>query len=592
MAGRIPRDFIDDLISRADIVDIVDARVKLKKAGKNHQACCPFHNEKSPSFSVSQEKQFYYCFGCGAKGNVISFLMEFDRLEFPEAIEELASIYGLEVPREKGNFTQTTPEQKSQREQDYALMESVTRFFQHQLKHHAQSASVVDYLKSRGLTGDIVKAWDIGFAPPEWDAVLKTFGADEHKQSRLLELKLINENDNKKRFDFFRNRVMFPIRDKRGRVVGFGGRVMQDDGPKYLNSPETPIFHKGYELFGLYQARQANRKLEQVLVVEGYMDVVALSQFGIDYAVAALGTATTPEHVQMLFKSTPQVICCYDGDKAGRTAAWRALENALPYLKDGCIMKFMFLPDGEDPDTMVRQIGKEKFEALYQDAQPLSKFFFENLLSQHDVSSIEGKAALRSQAKPLIEKISGENQKELLLNELAKICGDAQAINDGPTSSGMQQRKPFEQDFKKPKLQATPVRALLKILINHPSFASQYPEVKIQSIKHLNIKGIGVLVEVHEYCQQNPDSNAARVLEAFRSHPHVKHIEAVAVSDIFEDVDLVREYFDSFKSLISAHINARLEALKAKSRFSALSPTEEQELSLLLQKQMKAKHQS
>lgn len=590
MAGRIPRDFIDDLISRSDIVDIIDARVKLKKAGKNHQACCPFHNEKSPSFSVSQEKQFYYCFGCGAKGNVVSFLMEFDRLEFPEAIEELANIYGLEVPREKGNFTQTTPEQKSQREQDYALMESVTRYFQHQLKHHTQSSKVVDYLKNRGLTGDIVKKWDIGFAPPEWDSVLKTFGTDESKQSRLLELKLINENDNKKRFDFFRNRVMFPIRDKRGRVVGFGGRVIEDDGPKYLNSPETPIFHKGYELFGLYQARQANRKLEQVLVVEGYMDVVALSQFGINYAVAALGTATTPEHIQMLFKSTHEVICCYDGDKAGRSAAWRALENALAYLKDGCIMKFMFLPDGEDPDTMVRQIGKEKFEAMYKQAQPLSKFFFENLLSQHDLSSIEGKAALRSQAKPLIEKISGENQKELLLNELAKICGDNQS-KEGQNTKAMQQRKPFEQDFKKPTLQATPVRAMLKILINHPSFASQYPEVKIQSIKHLSIKGIGMLAEIHAYCEQHPKSNAARVLEAFRDHPHIRHIEAIAVSDIFDKVDLVQEYFDSFNSLINSHINARLEALKAKSRFAPLSHAEEEELNLLLQKQARAKRQ-
>lgn len=406
MAGRIPRDFIDDLIARSDIVDIIDARVKLKKAGKNHQACCPFHNEKSPSFSVSQEKQFYYCFGCGAKGNVVSFLMEFDRLEFPEAIEELAKTYGVDVPREKGGAPAPTAQQKSQREHDYQLMESVTRYFQHQLKHHSKAPAVIEYLKGRGLSGDVVKAWDMGFAPPEWDSVLKTFGTDEHKQSRLLELKLITENDNKRRFDFFRNRVMFPIRDKRGRVVGFGGRVMQDDGPKYLNSPETPIFHKGFELFGLYQARQNNRKLDRLLVVEGYMDVVALSQFDINYAVAALGTATTPEHIQAMFKSTTEVVCCYDGDRAGREAAWRALENALPFLKDGVGMKFLFLPDGEDPDTMVRKIGKDEFESLLNKAVPLSKFFFDNLLQRHLVSSNEGKAALKAEAMPLIEKNS------------------------------------------------------------------------------------------------------------------------------------------------------------------------------------------
>lgn len=587
MAGKIPRDFIDDLISRSDIVDIIDARVKLKKAGKNHQACCPFHNEKSPSFSVSQEKQFYYCFGCGAKGNVISFLMEFDRLEFPEAVEELASIYGLDVPREEGNFSKTTPEQKSQREQDYAMMESATRFYQHQLKHHKDAAHVIDYLKNRGLTGEVVKAWDIGFAPPEWDATLRTFGTDEHKQSRLLELKLITENDNKKRFDFFRNRVMFPIRDKRGRVVGFGGRVIKDDGPKYLNSPETPIFHKGFELFGLYQARQAHRNLDRLLVVEGYMDVVALSQFGIHYAVAALGTATTPEHIQTMFKSTQEVVCCYDGDKAGKAAAWRALENALPHLKDGNIMKFMFLPDGEDPDTMVRQIGREAFEALFQDALPLSKFFFDNLLKQHDISSIEGKAALKAQAKPLIDKIVAPNQKDMLRAELARICGEA-SQNQSASMRRVQtgNSKGYNSDtYKTPKLQITPIRMLMKILIHHPHFATDYPKVKIQNIRAMNIKGVTLLANIHQYCIDNPSSNAARLLEAFREHPHISHLETLASTEFSDAVDLSHEYIDSFRAIINSNIKARIEKLTALAHAGTLSAQEDKELTLLLKKQ-------
>ena len=332
MSGRIPREFIDDIIARTDIVELVDSRVRLKKAGRNHQACCPFHDEKSPSFTVSQDKQFYHCFGCGAHGNVISFLMEFDRLEFPEAIEELAQYHSIEVPREKGGAPPPSAEQKQQKESDYELMEKVAKFFAQQLRIHPDKAKAVNYLKNRGLSGEIVKAFDMGYAPPEWDSVLKNFGVSPEYQRQLLDLKLITENDNRRRFDFFRDRIMFPIRDKRGRVIGFGGRVLDDGGPKYLNSPETRIFHKGHELYGFYQAKQAHRNLTRVMIVEGYMDVVALGQFGIDYAVASLGTATTAEHIQMLFRATSEVVCCYDGDRAGREAAWRALENALPYL--------------------------------------------------------------------------------------------------------------------------------------------------------------------------------------------------------------------------------------------------------------------
>jgi len=587
MAGRIPRDFIDDLIARSDIVDIVDARVKLKKAGKNHQACCPFHNEKSPSFSVSQEKQFYYCFGCGAKGNVISFLMEFDRLEFPEAIEELAKTYGVDVPREKGGAPAPTPQQKSQREQDYQLMESVTRYFQHQLKHHSHAPEVIEYLKGRGLSGDVVKAWDMGFAPPEWDSVLNTFGTDEHKQSRLLELKLISENDNKRRFDFFRNRVMFPIRDKRGRVVGFGGRVMQDDGPKYLNSPETPIFHKGFELFGLYQARQNNRKLERLLVVEGYMDVVALSQFDIDYAVAALGTATTAEHIQAMFKSTSEIVCCYDGDRAGREAAWRALENALPFLKDGVGMKFLFLPDGEDPDTMVRKIGKEAFENLLSRAVPLSKFFFDNLLQRHSIASNEGKAALKSEAMPLIEKIQGDTQRELLMFDLSKLFGEeAKETLARDIKNANSRKAPRKIDYQLPqKIKQSPLRMMLRLLMDSPNLASDCTNVKLAPLKNTAISGIPLLIDLHSYCYANPKASTGMVLEAFRDHPNSRHLAQLLESDVVSsDTSTKALYVDCFKNLIKWHFRARLDELEAKTKFSELTEQEQQELSLLMRK--------
>ena len=588
MAGRIPRDFIDDLIARSDIVDIIDARVKLKKAGRNYQACCPFHNEKSPSFSVSQEKQFFYCFGCGAKGNVISFLMDFDRLEFPEAVEELAKNYGLEVPREKGQFPSASPEKRNEREQDYQVMESVARFYESQLKQHEKAPSVIDYLKSRGLSGEIVKHWGIGYAPNEWDAVLRQFGSNENDQQQLLKLKLINQNDNHKRFDFFRNRVMFPIRDKRGRVVGFGGRIFDDEGPKYLNSPETPIFHKGQELFGLYQARQANRSLERILVVEGYMDVVALSQFGISYAVAALGTATTPEHVQLLFKSTSEVICCYDGDRAGRAAAWRALENALAFLKDGVTMKFIFLPDGEDPDTMVRKIGKEAFEEkLSKEAKPLSRFFFDNLMQQHDISSIEGKAALKNAALPLIEQVLGQHQRELLEQELSRIFGEYDKNKlERDIQSASKQNKMRRQDYTKPaKNTLSPLRMLLALLLNYPNLAQECQQIKIQALASIKLPGLDLLIEVHAYCQKNPQANAAQLLEAFREHRYASVLADLLTNDLIaQTVNYKAAYIESFKTLLSQHFKQRLDYLTTKAKLSGLTEEEEQEAKLLISK--------
>ncbi|WP_026376304.1 DNA primase [Aestuariibacter salexigens] len=585
MAGRIPRDFIDDLLTRTDIVEVVDSRVKLKKAGKNYQACCPFHNEKSPSFTVSQDKQFYHCFGCGAHGNAISFIMEFDRLEFPEAIEELARSMGLEVPREQGRSSGPTPQQRQQKEDDYMLMEKAARFFQHQLSQHPQRQRVVDYLKNRGLSGEIVKAWNIGYAPPEWDGLLSAFGQNASQRQQLLDLKLINQNDKGRTYDFFRDRVMFPIRDKRGRVIGFGGRIIDGDGPKYLNSPETRIFHKGQELYGFYQARQQNRSLQRLVIVEGYMDVVALSQQGIHYSVASLGTATTAEHMQMLFRAAPQIVCCYDGDNAGREAAWRALNAALPYLKDGVEMKFLFLPDGEDPDSLVRKEGKDALEARFADAMPLSKFLFTNLLERHHVSSVEGKAALKAEAQPLIDQIGADNQRDQLMQELAKHLGeqDKYQLERDMAQAESRAGKP-RQDYSKPaKATVSPIRTMIRLLIDQPSLAGRCEDVQPELLSQAALPGLDLLLDVHRYCLQHPQANTARLLESFREHPHIHHLSKLMTQEHLIDSTLYEKvYQDSFAKLLDWLLIGRMEELLSRSRLGPLSSEEKQELNLLM----------
>jgi len=346
MAGRIPQSFIDEVLNRTDIVEVIDTRVPLKKAGREFKACCPFHTEKTPSFTVSQVKQFYHCFGCGEHGTAITFLMDYEHMEFVEAIEELARRAGLEVPRETGTTHSQTPSTLLH----YALLERVADYYQEQLRTHPQAGRAVEYLKQRGLTGEVAARFNIGFAPPGWENIAAALDADGTIHKQLLELGLTIERDTGgSAYDRFRDRIQFPIRDRRGRTIGFGGRVLDDSTPKYLNSPESPVFHKGQELYGLFEARKAVRKLERILVVEGYMDVVALAQFGINYAVATLGTATTHEHLERLFRTVPEVVFCFDGDRAGREAAWRALENTLPVLRDGREARFLFLPDEEDP---------------------------------------------------------------------------------------------------------------------------------------------------------------------------------------------------------------------------------------------------
>jgi len=415
----IPNDFIQTLLARVDIVEVVDRYVPLKKAGANYQACCPFHAEKTPSFTVSPTKQFYHCFGCGAHGTAIGFLMEHAGKTFPDAVEELARDAGLEVPRVE------RPGEREERKALDDLTERLTtaaKFYRAQLK---ESPRAIEYLKSRGLTGTIAAHFAIGFAPDEWTSLERAF--PDYQDAGLETAGLVVKGDGGKRYDRFRDRVMFPIHDGRGRIVGFGGRILDKGEPKYLNSPETPLFSKGRELYGLWLARNAIRDAERVVVVEGYMDVVALAQHGIEYAVATLGTSTTNAHAQKLFRLTDNVVFCFDGDTAGRKAAWRALENTLPVLADGKHPRFLFLPDGEDPDDYVRRRGRAAFEDALEHAMPLSDFLVAELSARHPPTSDEGRAALVAAARPLVSQIGAPVLAALITRRLAEIAGLSEA---------------------------------------------------------------------------------------------------------------------------------------------------------------------
>ncbi|KGJ95407.1 DNA primase [Colwellia psychrerythraea] len=582
MAGRISRQFIDDLLNRADIVELVDSRVPLKKAGKNHQACCPFHNEKSPSFTVSQDKQFYHCFGCGEHGNAISFLMEFDRLDFVDAVEELASHCGMEVVREEN--TASPAEQRrqqkiyQQKQDDYELMSQISRFYQQQLKVASDKETAIEYLKGRGLSGEVVKRFGIGYISDAWDGMMNTFSRNGQANQQLIDLGMAISGDKQRPYDRFRGRIMFPISDKRGRVIGFGGRVLGDEKPKYLNSPETRIYHKGQELYGLHEAKQANKKLKRLIVVEGYMDVVALAQHGVDYAVASLGTATTFEQLQTLFRTVPDVICCYDGDRAGRDAAWRAMENALPLIRDGFSLKFVFIPDDEDPDSLIREQGQQAFETLLDHAMPLSKFIFDKFLEDNPASSTEEKVALIDKLQPYIQKMPDSILRNAMIDEMAsrfsvtseKRMIELRKLNASP-----------EKKVSQKRTKVTPVRLALALLLEHPHIANSLGELSV--LKPLTAPGIPLLIQVLSVCQNNPDIKSPQLLEYFRGTEQGSqlaklmcwqhHVEADAATDVF---------LDSIEKLLNNFVEQRAEVLLQKARTGQMTAEEKQELQAIL----------
>lgn len=569
MVGKIPQQFIDELLSRVDIVEVINNRVPLKKAGREFQACCPFHGEKTPSFTVSPSKQFYHCFGCGAHGTALGFLMEYDRLSFPEAIEELATQMGMEVPREASfdNGPNHRP--------IYDLMEKVADYYAEQLRSHPDAPRAIDYLKRRGLSGEIAALFKLGFAPPGWDNVLKRFGTDSQKIQLLRDGGLIQEKDTEnKRYDRLRDRIIFPIRDGRGRVVGFGGRLLGDGKPKYLNSPETPVFHKGRELYGLYEARQTHRKLEQILVVEGYMDVVALAQFDIRNVVATLGTATTTEHLTKLYRATSEVVFCFDGDRAGRDAAWKALQTALPLMKDGRQARFLFLPDGEDPDTLVRKIGAVAFNDEIAQAQPLSEFFFAKMESQVDTSSIDGLARMADMAKPLLARLPAGTFRDMMEQALQQRIGLQVSIPAAKQENAPTRRTPIKQTQRQPG-NMPPVRRAVALLLQHPEAAeSELPA----GWDTLQTPGIDVLKSLLERIRATPAINSASLVEGtedpkLRGHLAKLAVEAIAVQD-----DAGEQLHGILTGLLRQAEREKREQLLSQQSPSSMSDEEKQRL--------------
>ena len=586
MKGSIPRTFIDDILTKVNIVDLINTRVKLKKAGRDYQACCPFHHEKTPSFTVSDKKQFYHCFGCGAHGNAISFLMEYDKLEFLEAVEELAGFLGLEIPYEKRpHFNDNGKQVNFQTKRNlYELMQEIAKFYQQQLPLNIPAQS---YLQQRGLSAEIIDRFQIGYVPNAMDTVYRQFGKTREEQQKLFDLGMLSRNDRGNVYDKFRNRIMFPIRDRRGRTVAFGGRVLTDEKPKYLNSPETITYHKGSELYGLFEALQADDSPQKLLVVEGYMDVVALAQFGVNYAVASLGTSTTSEQIQLLFRSTEQVICCYDGDRAGRDAAWRALENALPYLEDGRQLKFIFLPDDEDPDSFIRQYGKQGFEEYIENAQSLSEFLFAHLTPQVDFSSKEGKAKLAALAIPLIKQIPGDVLRLDLRNTLAKKLGildptQLESLLPNPAKSHNETTVPTMQ-FKR-----TPMRILIALLLQNPELVKFIPD--LEPLKNLDEPGYDLLAELTALCREKIGISAGQLLEHWRDTPQQGTLEKLlAWNHLIEDDKIEDTFRETLRYFYLQLVDKRIQWLIAKDRAEGLDLNEKQELSHLLVKKQEKK---
>ena len=561
MPGAIPQHFIDELLSRTDIVDIIGRRVPLKKAGRDFQACCPFHDEKTPSFTVSPTKQFYHCFGCGAHGSALSFMMEYDRLSFPEAVEELATSMALEVPREAG--FEKGPDHRPL----YAILEQAADYYIKQLRKHPQAPKAADYLRGRGLSGEIAVEFRLGYAPPGWDNLLNGLGSDGDDVHLLREAGLINEQDGK-RYDRLRDRIIFPIRNTRGRVVGFGGRLLGDGKPKYLNSPETPVFHKGRELYGLYEARQADGHPARLLVVEGYMDVVALAQFGIRNAVATLGTATTSDHLEKLYRATPELVFCFDGDRAGRDAAWKALQTALPLMREGRQARFLFLPEGEDPDSLVRRIGPEAMQAEIRQALPLSEYLFEKLAEQVDMATLDGRARMGELAKPLLERLPAGMFREMMQQALHERIG----LHPGPAAAP--KTRPRAR-IQRPQGSIPPIRRAVALLVQHPQLAQlDLPE----GWEALDAPGIDLLVQLIDAARDHPDISSAALVERWQEPETRKHLARLTVLELGILEDAAEQFVGTLRSLAADHRRAERETLLAKSRVSPLSEEEKQQL--------------
>ncbi|HYP66202.1 MAG TPA: DNA primase [Steroidobacteraceae bacterium] len=591
--GRIPQHFIDELIARTDIVELIGGRVPLKKSGREYKACCPFHAEKTPSFWVSPDKQFYHCFGCGKHGTALGFLMDHDHMAFPEAVEELATRLGPEVPHEGG------VDRSAQRADEplYELMARVAHFYTEQL---AREPRAREYLAKRGLTAATCERFAIGYAPDSWNELLRRFGASDGERKRLSEAGLIIERERgagregEHYYDRFRDRVMFPIRDARGRVIAFGGRVIDAGEPKYLNSPETVLFHKGRELYGLYETRRARRNLDRLVVVEGYMDAVSLHQAGVEYAVATLGTATTAEHFRRIFRLVPAVVFAFDGDRAGRAAAWRALQQALPEAREGREIRFLFLPQGQDPDTLILAEGRTAFEERLALAVPLSEYLVRELSEQGDLGSADGRARFAEQARPLFARVPEGVYRELLLERLAQVVGLSAARLEALWSTGKSDA-PAASAPARPSAAARPargagrgslVRQAIVRLLHFPAIAPEVTAAERAGLDASEEPGAALLRELLDDLQARPAQIPAQVIQRWAGHKDSETLQKLLGREevITGAAAAAEELRAALLKLADQAAGRRLEALEAKSRSGSLAADEIEEFQRLIER--------
>ena len=581
MSGLIPQHFIDDLIARVDIVEVMGNRIQLKKAGKEFKSVCPFHDDSNPSLTISPAKGFYHCFSCGAHGTAVGFLMNYEHLSFVEAIESLASNLGIEIPYEKNQ----QPIKKNNNLFD--LIEKIQAHYQLELKN---DKSAINYLKNRGITGKIAKRFNIGYAPSGWRNILDSFGTSSTEIEKLITLGLVIPKDSN-HYDRFHERVMFPIRDNRGRFIGFGGRILNQDQPKYLNSPETPLFHKGRELYGLYECQQALRKIERLVVVEGYMDVISLAQHGIDYAVASMGTATTDDHFNRLFRLTDYIYFCFDGDQAGLDAAWRALNNALKHIREGRQIKFVFLPENDDPDTFIKKNSASIFEKELNNGKDLSDFLIEKLAEDIDIKSIDGKARLAEKAKPLISIIPDGIFKELIVNKLSESVGLsakklASLISEHKKNNlkiaTEQKQRIFNNKVQNNKKEKTSItKKAITLILNYPPIGRQADLNLIEK----NIEpGTEILKKLIQTIQKKPDINTAGLIEVWRNDAEGKFLGQLASKELpgNDEFNAQAELNDCLTQLNKSYTKTRVTSLINKQRNENLSNDEKKELNILI----------
>lgn len=575
MSNSIPRDFIELLLAKTDLVDLIKLHVPLqKKSSNNYFARCPFHQEKSASFSVSHPKQFYYCFGCGAHGNAIDFIMNFERLSFPEAIEALARSTGMEIPRQ----AQTDNKKSEKRPDLYQLMTHVADFYYEQMRH---SERAIHYLKQRGISGAIAKQFHLGYAPHSWDALIQQFGKTDPAKKQLLDAGLIIKKDNGGFYDRFRDRIMFPIRDIRGRVIGFGGRILDQGEPKYLNSPETSIFQKGHELYGLYETLKSNRQLARILIVEGYMDVIALFQHGVDYSVATMGTATTPHHLQRLFRYTSEIVFCFDGDTAGRTAAWRALQVIFPIMHDSLQIRFLFLPDTEDPDSIIRKESKAAFNKRIAEASSLSEFFFHTLKNQADLNSMEGRARYATLALTHIKELRPSLFQSMMLEELSKRTRiDLNDLKNQVKSTEAIAINPQAAPEQKMKIPG-PIKLAIALLIQNPSLISEIKE----PLPDLDLPGFTFLRHLIEIVEKNSNITTGALVERWRDQKEGSWIAKMAhLEHMIPEAGITHEFTGALRQLLILGFDKEINRLLAKAAQESLTDEEKIALSTWISK--------